>query len=69
MPQFDVTTFLVQSVGFSLALGIFYFVYLKFVLSQLFTTLRLREKVLFTNIKSSSKLVKTELLNYIFSKI
>jgi hypothetical protein len=69
MPQFDVTTFLVQSFGFSLALGIFYFVYLKFVLSQLFTTLRLREKVLFTNTKSSSKLVKNELLNYIFSKI
>jgi hypothetical protein len=69
MPQFDFVTFLVQALGFSIAVGIFYFVYLKFVLTQIFTTLKLREKVLLTNTKISSKLARNELLTHIFTRI
>lgn len=69
MPQFDFATFFVQAFSFSLAFGIFYLVYVKLVLSEIFTTLRFREKLLLLQTQTSRPILPNAIINKIFSKI
>ena len=69
MPQFDFTTFCLQSITISLGFAIFYFLYVKFILTSVYSTLRLREKILFSAVKLNKTIRSSSIVESILSKI
>lgn len=68
MPQFDFVTFFNQGFIVSVAIGIFYFTYLKFVLTAVFSTLRTREKIISTATKITKNLTSNKIISKIITK-
>jgi len=69
MPQFDIITFFVQTVWFTVFFFLFYFSYIKFILNPVFKVLALRKKIYKMSVNLNSKIKKNVLSNAIYSEI
>lgn len=67
MPQFDIFTFFIQTVWFTLFFFIFYMSYLKFMLHPLFLALNIRTKIANMTSSLTAKTKKTALFNAILA--
>jgi hypothetical protein len=67
MPQFDIMTFFVQTISFSLFFLCFYFFYIKFILHPTFLAINNRAKI--SKISLIVKMNKTLIGNQFYSRI
>jgi len=67
MPQFDIFTFFIQTIGFTLFFFLFYMSYLKFMLHPIFLALNIRTKISNMALSLNAKTKKNALFNVILA--